>query len=304
MDIYEMLDEVSDDVLEHHGILGMKWGVRRYQNKDGSLTKAGKKRVSEKQSAKTIFNISITNNGKKKLSKKQKAALEKARQTKAAKKDYEAEKKRVVESGTASEVLKYKGKLSQQEMKSAMERIRWESEMTGFADKELSPGKEKVNKFMKNVDFATGHVNTAAKAWNTFANIYNAFSDPSSVSMPKIDTNITSGNKETRKKEQKEQQKAQEAKKKREEQEAQRESKQKERAAKRAKAESETVTGDVVGEGTTSKGGWWKENPKNPSDRSGIIIDAEFEETPVSNVPAVYTSSGQAYVTKFLKKKN
>ena len=30
--------------LTHHGILGMKWGVRRYQNKDGSLTPAGKKR--------------------------------------------------------------------------------------------------------------------------------------------------------------------------------------------------------------------------------------------------------------------
>lgn len=28
----------------HHGIKGMKWGVRRYQNKDGSLTPAGKKR--------------------------------------------------------------------------------------------------------------------------------------------------------------------------------------------------------------------------------------------------------------------
>lgn len=29
--------------LEHHGILGQKWGVRRYQNEDGSLTEAGKK---------------------------------------------------------------------------------------------------------------------------------------------------------------------------------------------------------------------------------------------------------------------
>ena len=28
----------------HHGIKGQKWGVRRYQNKDGSLTPAGKKR--------------------------------------------------------------------------------------------------------------------------------------------------------------------------------------------------------------------------------------------------------------------
>lgn len=35
---------LANGELEHHGILGMKWGVRRYQNKDGSLTAAGKKR--------------------------------------------------------------------------------------------------------------------------------------------------------------------------------------------------------------------------------------------------------------------
>lgn len=38
---------IPEQALAHHGILGMKWGVRRYQNKDGSLTDAGKKHRSE-----------------------------------------------------------------------------------------------------------------------------------------------------------------------------------------------------------------------------------------------------------------
>lgn len=37
--------EKKNDFIVHYGIMGMKWGVRRYQNEDGSLTDLGKKRL-------------------------------------------------------------------------------------------------------------------------------------------------------------------------------------------------------------------------------------------------------------------
>lgn len=53
---------MTDHELYHHGILGQKWGIRRYQNEDGTLTSAGKKRYSDGETSSTKKNNNVENN--------------------------------------------------------------------------------------------------------------------------------------------------------------------------------------------------------------------------------------------------
>ena len=62
----EGLNNTEDDTLEHFGVLGMKWGIRRYQNKDGSLTPAGKRKYKISSEGKLVKR-SLTESLKKNL---------------------------------------------------------------------------------------------------------------------------------------------------------------------------------------------------------------------------------------------
>lgn len=81
----------------HSGVKGMKWGVRRYQNKDGSLTAAGKKKYSNwSDDAKTADSIK-----KKRVSEMSNAELKKVNERVRLEQEYSRLNPNVIKKGVA-----------------------------------------------------------------------------------------------------------------------------------------------------------------------------------------------------------
>ena len=68
---------IYDDSLAHYGVKGMKWGVRRYQNKDGSYTNAGKHRRRSQNSSDYEETRSLRRKSSKRLSNEELKKLNK-----------------------------------------------------------------------------------------------------------------------------------------------------------------------------------------------------------------------------------
>lgn len=179
--------------LYHHGTKNMKWGQRRYQNKDGSLTPLGrihygigkardrgvsaltKLKIQRKAAAKAKASGKALSKGKpimRKPVKKSKAQLEKERLAK-----LEADKKRVLASRSAEEIFKNAHLFTTDELKEAKFRLELERDIKNLAPAKVSKGEQAVNKITKAGENVNKLMKTGIPLWNNIASIHNSLTD-------------------------------------------------------------------------------------------------------------------------------
>lgn len=135
------------DELYHYGILGMKWGVRRFQNKSGGLTAEGKKRYSIKD----------------------KIAVRKAKKSTTSEPEEtpEQKRKRILESSDAVELYKNRSLLTTNELNDRINRINTETRLRELAVQSLPKQKTGMD-----------YVNSAIKAGQKLNEIYQVVNSP------------------------------------------------------------------------------------------------------------------------------
>ena len=171
-----------ENELAHHGILGMRWGRK---NGPPYPLGAGDHSASEKKAG--WFKSLKAKRAAKKLNKKRAKSLEKARiarQKKAAeKKAHDAlmkNKDKVLAKGSASELMKYRGEITNQELRTAIDRLDLEKKLSSYSAAEKDA-------FRKKVDRAVAWGNTISDAYNAGSKLYNAYVDIHNAASPAED---------------------------------------------------------------------------------------------------------------------
>lgn len=166
----EIFTGLAEDELffEHHGIKGMKWGIRRFQPYRQGMKVAGGKVVGAAKKVKQRFKDIGDARQKKKAAKAKAEAVKKAQATRKANADYEAEKKKAIESGSIEDLAKFKGKLTNEEYNRAFLRLQNEQKVAAMVAANQKTVWDKVDKGMEIVARVSKYANTITVAKNNF----------------------------------------------------------------------------------------------------------------------------------------
>lgn len=106
---------------------------------------------------------------------KEKAELQKRKiDEEKQKEQMEKDKERVLRSGTSSEVMRYQGQLTNKELQEAADRIRLEKQLNGYTQQEIKTALDKIKKIQSYTNVGSALAKDGIELWNSFAAIYNA----------------------------------------------------------------------------------------------------------------------------------
>lgn len=309
--------------LQHHGIKGMRWGVRRYQNKDGTLTKAGQKRYSKemekiKEEKRVLANQAKTKakldkldaarkdledrrdklNGIKK-SEEQKTATQETKSEATAKKvsisdmDDAALQQKVNRLRNEDAYVDLSRKLygddPNRDLKAKVERLKLEKELKSLQPEEISTGRKFVNHIGKEI---VSPAATAAGKKLLTGLLNKGVEKILSTSLKDLEGAKKPVENATKK--------AVSDTKKAAEKEAAKQAKKEAKAAEKQAKKTESSDDTVYYSGTVS----WPDYRKSTSSqrRSGKdYVDAEWSEVKVSDAQSSsYTDAGQRYIAGYL----
>lgn len=163
------LDEITYDEIKHHGIKGQKWGVRRYQNEDGSLTAKGKQRYGTKENFEKQYPEDVKRNVK--ATKKTVGAAEKVATAKQQNRERaKEERKREIKADREKQIREEAYKMSDKELRDVVNRLNMEERYTQvMRDREvIEVGKSKAEKFM---DFTVTALTVASTGLSIYATL-------------------------------------------------------------------------------------------------------------------------------------